>query len=222
MDSVDLQVLKSARRLARSGPPRRARDRRQDVGLGAAADRRADWRYATTGMVVGSVSGGCVEDDMIERVRKRAARRRDKAGKTHLRRDRGGGAALRPAVRRHARARAGAAHRESGSTSCSTRVERHELVVRRLDMETGARRARARQMVGPARIRRRRAQTRARPALASAHHRRRPALEISRADGAGARLPGHGVRSARGIRRRVGRARRAARRAACPTTSCSR
>ncbi|MGZ5260901.1 MAG: XdhC family protein, partial [Burkholderiales bacterium] len=70
MDSVDLQVLKSARDWLQGGhrvvlvtvvktwgsAPR---------PIGALTAIRDD------GMVSGSVSGGCVEDDMIDRVRKR-------------------------------------------------------------------------------------------------------------------------------------------------------
>ena len=69
MDSLDLQVLEQARNWARQG---------QDVWLvtvietwgsaprppGALLAMRGD------GQVVGSVSGGCVEDDLIDRVRK--------------------------------------------------------------------------------------------------------------------------------------------------------
>lgn len=70
MDSVDLQVLKSAREWRAQG---------RDVVLATvvetwgSAPRPAGALLAIRddGQVVGSVSGGCVEDDLIERIRQR-------------------------------------------------------------------------------------------------------------------------------------------------------
>jgi xanthine dehydrogenase accessory factor len=70
LDSVDLQVLKSARDWLRGGHRVVLATVVKTWGsaprpIGALTAIRED------GMVVGSVSGGCVEDDMIERVRRR-------------------------------------------------------------------------------------------------------------------------------------------------------
>ena len=89
------------------------------------------------GQVVGSVSGGCVEDDLIDKV-KAQARGVDEARALHLRRDQRGSHALGPAVRRHAAARDGAGDRRSGhSASCSRRIGSQQLVRRKLDMDSG-------------------------------------------------------------------------------------
>jgi xanthine dehydrogenase accessory factor len=134
MDSVDLQVLKSARDWVKAGrrvvmvtvirtwgsAPR---------PIGALTAIRDD------GMVVGSVSGGCIEDDMIEQVR---------AGKL---------VQEKPATTKYG-VSAEEAKRfglpcggtlelvleplttESGIDELLARVARHELVSRRLDMES--------------------------------------------------------------------------------------
>ena len=68
MDSLDLQVLRQARDWHRAGPQGVAGHRDRNLGLGAAPARRAAGLRGD-GLVVGSVSGGCVEDDLIERVR---------------------------------------------------------------------------------------------------------------------------------------------------------
>ncbi|MGZ8198833.1 MAG: XdhC family protein, partial [Burkholderiales bacterium] len=70
MDSVDLQVVKSAREWLASGHRVVMATVVKTWGsaprpIGALTAIRDD------GMVVGSVSGGCVEDDMIARVRAR-------------------------------------------------------------------------------------------------------------------------------------------------------
>jgi xanthine dehydrogenase accessory factor len=89
------------------------------------------------GMVVGSVSGGCVEDDMIARVRAREIAR-DKPALTSY------GVSAEEA-RRFGLPCGGTLElvleplgEHSGLDELLTRVERHELVVRTLDMETGA------------------------------------------------------------------------------------
>jgi xanthine dehydrogenase accessory factor len=135
MDSVDLQVLKSAADWVKSGrrvvmvtviktwgsAPR---------PIGALTAIRDD------GMVVGSVSGGCIEDDMIDQVR---------AGKL---------VENRPATTRYGVSAEEAKRfglpcggtlelvlepltKESGLDELLARVERHELVMRRLDMKSG-------------------------------------------------------------------------------------
>ena len=68
MDSVDLQVLKSAREWLQSG---RRVVLATIVNTWGSAPRPIGSLTAIRddGVVAGSVSGGCVEDDMIERVR---------------------------------------------------------------------------------------------------------------------------------------------------------
>ena len=68
MDSLDLQVLQQARDWARQGHPVWLVTVIETWGSaprppGALLAMRGD------GLVVGSVSGGCVEDDLIDRVR---------------------------------------------------------------------------------------------------------------------------------------------------------
>ena len=100
MDSVDIEVLRSAEAWRKAG-------HRVTFGtivktwgsaprpVGALVAIRDD------GQVVGSVSGGCVEDDLIEKVRA-GKRREGQAAAHHLRRHQRGGDALGPALRRHA------------------------------------------------------------------------------------------------------------------------
>ena len=136
MDSVDLQVMKSARDWLKSGhrvvlvtvvrtwgsAPR---------PIGALTAIRDD------GMVVGSVSGGCVEDDMIARVRAGEIGRDKPAlttyGVTEEQARRFGlpcGGTLELVLEPLSDA--------AGLDELLERVERHELVVRTLDMESGA------------------------------------------------------------------------------------
>jgi xanthine dehydrogenase accessory factor len=135
MDSVDLQVLKSARDWVEAGrrvvlvtvvhtwgsSPR---------PIGAVTAIRDD------GIVAGSVSGGCIEDDMIDQVR---------AGKL---------VGDRPATTKYGISAEEAKRfglpcggtlelvlepltRESGIAELLARIERRELVMRRLDLESG-------------------------------------------------------------------------------------
>ena len=135
MDSVDLQVLKSASDWVKSGRRVVMATVVKTWGsaprpIGALTAIRDD------GMVVGSVSGGCIEDDMIDQVH---------AGK--LVQD-------RPATTRYGVSAEEAKRfglpcggtlelvlepltKESGLEELLTRVERHELVMRRLDMKSG-------------------------------------------------------------------------------------
>ena len=135
MDSVDLEVLKSAAEWVKSGRRAVMATVIRTWGsaprpIGALAAIRDD------GMVVGSVSGGCIEDDMIEQVR---------AGK--LVQD-------TPATTRYGVSAEEAKRfglpcggtlelvlepltKDSGLDELLARVERHELVLRRLDMKTG-------------------------------------------------------------------------------------
>jgi len=144
LDSVDLQVLRSARDWLHAGHRTVMVTVVKTWGsaprpIGALTVIRDD------GMVVGSVSGGCVEDDMIARVRSR-----DLVGD-------------RPAATRYG-VSAEEAQRfglpcggtlelvlepltaDSGIDELLARVERHELVMRSLDMESG------RATVAPARL----------------------------------------------------------------------
>jgi xanthine dehydrogenase accessory factor len=135
MDRVDLQVMKSARDWLKSGhgvvlvtvvrtwgsAPR---------PIGALTAIRDD------GMVVGSVSGGCVEDDMIDRVRAGEIAKDKPALTTY--------GVTEEQARRNGLPCGGTLElvleplsEQSGVDELLTRVERHELVVRRLDMETG-------------------------------------------------------------------------------------
>jgi xanthine dehydrogenase accessory factor len=135
LDSVDLQVLKSAREWLKAGHRVVLATVVKTWGsaprpIGALTAIRDD------GIVEGSVSGGCIEDDMIARVRSR-----DLVQET-------------PAVTRYGVSAEQAQrfglpcggtlelvleplHAESGLDELLSRVERHELVKRRLDMETG-------------------------------------------------------------------------------------
>jgi xanthine dehydrogenase accessory factor len=135
VDSVDLQVMKSARDWLKSGhgvvlvtivrtwgsAPR---------PIGALTAIRDD------GQVVGSVSGGCVEDDMISRVRAgEIAREKPEMttyGVTEDQARRAGlpcGGTLELVLE--------PLSEKSGIDELLERVERHELVVRTLDMDTG-------------------------------------------------------------------------------------
>ena len=136
MDSVDLQVLKSARDWLKAGrrvvlvtvvktwgsAPR---------PIGALTAIRDD------GIVVGSVSGGCVEDDMIARVRARELVQ-DKPATTRY-------GVTAEQAQRFGLPCGGTLELvleplgpQSGLDELLARVERHELVKRRLDMKTGS------------------------------------------------------------------------------------
>src|SRR6185295_4472979 len=135
MDSVDLQVLKSARDWVNAGrrvvmvtvirtwgsAPR---------PIGALTAIRDD------GMVVGSVSGGCIEDDMIELVKK-GELVKDKPATTRY------GVSAEEA-KRYGLPCGGTLElvlepltKDSGIDELLARVERHELVSRRLEMDSG-------------------------------------------------------------------------------------
>ena len=135
MDSVDLQVLKSAKNWLNAGhrvvlativnawgsAPR---------PIGSLTAIRDD------GMVEGSVSGGCIEDDMIARVRNRdlvqdtpAATRYGISEEEARRVGLPCGGTLELVLEPLTAA--------SGIDELLTRVERHELVKRRVDMKSG-------------------------------------------------------------------------------------
>ena len=109
MDSVDIEVLRTAEGWRKGG---------QRVALGTivktwgSAPRPVGAMVAVRddGQVVGSVSGGCVEDDLIDKVKAKLVGV-EQAGALHLRRHQRGSDALGPALRRHAAARDGAARR---------------------------------------------------------------------------------------------------------------
>jgi xanthine dehydrogenase accessory factor len=143
MDSVDLQVLKSAAEWVRAGRRVVMATVIRTWGsaprpIGALTAIRDD------GMVVGSVSGGCIEDDMILQVRS-GGLVKDKPATTKY------GVSAEEA-QRFGLPCGGTLElvlepltRESGLDELLARVERHELVSRRLDMKSG------RVAIGPAR-----------------------------------------------------------------------
>ena len=135
MDSVDLQVLKSAREWLKAGHRVVLATVVKTWGsaprpIGALTAIRDD------GMLEGSVSGGCIEDDMILRVRERELVQDKPATTTY-------GVSAEEAQRfglpcggtiELVLEPLGA---QSGLDELLARVERHELVKRRLDMDTG-------------------------------------------------------------------------------------
>jgi xanthine dehydrogenase accessory factor len=135
LDSVDLQVLKSAREWLQSGHRVVLATIVKTWGsaprpIGALTAIRDD------GMVEGSVSGGCIEDDMIARVRSRDLVQ-DKPATTSY------GVSAEEA-QRFGLPCGGTIELVleplgpgSGLDELLARVQRHELVKRRLDMETG-------------------------------------------------------------------------------------
>ncbi|MGE5526954.1 MAG: XdhC family protein [Rhodospirillaceae bacterium] len=135
MDSVDLQVLRTASEWVKAGRRAIMATVVKTWGsaprpIGALTAIRED------GMVVGSVSGGCVEDDMIDRV-KSGTLVQDKPVTTRY------GVSAEEA-KRFGLPCGGTLElvleplsRESGLDELLARVERHELVVRKLDMKTG-------------------------------------------------------------------------------------
>ena len=135
MDSVDLQVLKSAREWLKAGHRVVLATVVKTWGsaprpIGALTAIRDD------GMVEGSVSGGCIEDDMIARVRSRdlvqdtpALTRYGVSAEEAQRFGLPCGGTLELVLE--------PLRSESGLDELLARVERHELVKRRLDMKTG-------------------------------------------------------------------------------------
>ncbi len=142
MDSVDLQVLRSARDWVRDGRRVVMATIIKTWGsaprpIGALTAIRDD------GMVVGSVSGGCIEDDMIDLVKK-GELAKDKPATTRY-------GITAEEAKRFGLPCGGTLElvlepltRESGLDELLARIERHELVLRRLDMKTG------RVTIGPA------------------------------------------------------------------------
>jgi len=135
MDSVDLQVLRSARDWVNNGRRVVMATIIKTWGsaprpIGALTAIRDD------GIVVGSVSGGCIEDDMIDLVKK-GELGRDKPTTTRY------GVSAEEA-KRFGLPCGGTLElvlepltRESGLDELLSHVERHELVLRRLDMKSG-------------------------------------------------------------------------------------
>jgi xanthine dehydrogenase accessory factor len=135
MDSVDLQVLKSASDWVNSGRRVVMATVVKTWGsaprpIGALTAIRDD------GMVAGSVSGGCIEDDMIDQVRARKLVQ-DRPTTTRY------GVSAEEA-KRFGLPCGGTIElvlepltKESGLDELLARVERHELVMRRLDMKSG-------------------------------------------------------------------------------------
>jgi xanthine dehydrogenase accessory factor len=135
MDSVDLQVLKSAADWVKSGRRVVMATVIKTWGsaprpIGALTAIRDD------GMVVGSVSGGCIEDDMILQVRDRTLVQ-DRPATTRY------GVSAEEA-KRFGLPCGGTIElvlepltKESGIDELLAHVERHELVMRKLDMKSG-------------------------------------------------------------------------------------
>jgi xanthine dehydrogenase accessory factor len=135
MDSVDLQVLRSAGDWVKAGRRVVMATVIRTWGsaprpIGALTAIRDD------GMVVGSVSGGCIEDDMILQVRS-GELVKDKPATTKY------GVSAEEA-KRFGLPCGGTLElvlepltKESALDELLARVERHELVMRRLDMKTG-------------------------------------------------------------------------------------
>lgn len=135
MDSVDLQVIRTAREWVGSGRRVVLATVIRTWGsaprpIGALSAIRDD------GMVIGSVSGGCVEDDMIARVKAGTlaghAPTTTKYGVSAEEAQRFGlpcGGTLELVLEPLTAA--------SGLDDLLSRIERHELVLRRLDMKTG-------------------------------------------------------------------------------------
>jgi xanthine dehydrogenase accessory factor len=135
MDSVDLQVLRSARDWVNDGRRVVMATVIKTWGsaprpIGALTAIRDD------GMVVGSVSGGCIEDDMIDLARK-GELVKDKPATTRY-------GITAEEAKRFGLPCGGTLElvleplsRESGLDELLARIERHELVLRRLDMKTG-------------------------------------------------------------------------------------
>lgn len=136
MDSVDLQVLKSARDWLAAGH-RVAMATIVDTWGSAPRPIGAVTAIRDDGMVAGSVSGGCIEDDMIELVRNGELVKdrpvTTKYGITEEQAKRVGlpcGGSLELVVEPLSAA--------SGLDELLSRIERHELVMRTLDMTTGS------------------------------------------------------------------------------------
>lgn len=135
MDSVDLQVLKSARDWLKAGHRVVMATVIRTWGsaprpIGALTAIRDD------GMVAGSVSGGCIEDDMVLQVRS-GELVQDKPATTKY------GVSAEEA-KRFGLPCGGTLElvleplgKDSGIDELLARVERHELVMRRLDMKSG-------------------------------------------------------------------------------------
>lgn len=135
MDSVDLQVIRTARDWVAGGHRVVLATVIRTWGsaprpIGALSAIRGD------GMVVGSVSGGCVEDDMIDRVKSGTlagdSPTTTKYGVSAEEAQRFGlpcGGTLELVLEPLTAA--------SGLDELLARIERHELVLRRLDMKTG-------------------------------------------------------------------------------------
>ncbi len=135
MDSVDLQVLKSACAWQKDGHRVVLATVVKTWGS-APRPIRALTAIRDDGMVVGSVSGGCVEDDMILRVRNRELVK-DKPATTQY------GVSAEEA-QRFGLPCGGTLelvleplNEKSGLDKLLAHVERHELVKRTLDMDTG-------------------------------------------------------------------------------------
>jgi len=201
MDNVDAQVLKKAEEW-------RAAGHRAVLGTvvrtwgSAPRPVGAHVLVRDDGLVVGSVSGGCIEDDLVDKVR---------SGKV---------AADRPervrygiTATRHSSSVCPAAgtielilepvHEGSKLGELLERVGAGRHTLRRLDLKTGEVTLRDGSGTDVLACDDEQLITAHGPRLPAARHRRRPADPLRRADGLGPRLPGDDLRSARGVRRRL-------------------
>ena len=202
MDSVDIEVLRTADEVAPERAQGSARHHRENLGLGAAPDRRHGRRARRW-------TGGGLGVRRLRRGRPRRqgegeARLVDAARNLHLRGHQRGSDALGTSLRRHAAARHGAAQRGERHRGAS---QEDRLAAARAPAARHGKRpghARARPLAGRARVRRARPLHRARTALAAGPHRCGAAHALSRRNGAHARLPRRRRRPARGVRRRLG------------------
>ena len=191
MDSVDLEVLKRSADWLDAG---------QRVLLvtvvktwgSSPRPEGAMLAVRDDGLVVGSVSGGCIEDDIVDRTRARRAMTATKCEVVTYGVSADEARRFGLALRRHDPARARAADaRARASARCSTEVEAGRLVgaqARRSPTAAGHAAPGARDRRPD--LRRQGADDDPRPALPDAGDRRVATVEVPRADRGRARLPG--------------------------------
>ena len=206
MDSVDLEVLKRSAEWLDEG-------RRvllvTVVKTWGSSPRPEGAMLAVRddGLVVGSVSGGCIEDDIVDRTRREGMKATRCEVVTY--------GVSADEARRFGLPCGGTIQlvlepltRESGMRALLREIEAGHLVARRLELASGFSTLHPAQRRGRTRVRRQGADDDPRPALPDARHRRVAAVEVPGADRRRSRLPGHDLRPARGIHGDVGHSRR--------------